>query len=135
MEIGYRGDRITGRVIQCIIHVHQTLGPGFLESVYRRALLIELRKQDLATEAEKEVVVYYDGQKVGRHRLDLLVEGQVILELKTVETLSKAHYAQVRSYLRATRLDVALLVNFADDRADFRRVEIPTVSPGSPDLL
>jgi GxxExxY protein len=123
MEIGYRGDRLTGRVIQCIIHVHQTLGPGFLESVYRRALLIELRKQDLTTEAEKEVVVYYDGQKVGRHRLDLLVEGQLILELKTVEALSKAHYAQVRSYLRAMRLDVALLVNFADDRADFRRVE------------
>jgi GxxExxY protein len=119
----YRGDRLTGRVIQCIIHVHQTLGPGFLESVYRRALLIELRKQDLTTEAEKEVVVYYDGRKVGRHRLDLLVEGQLILELKTVEALSKAHYAQVRSYLRATRLNVALLVNFADDRADFRRVE------------
>jgi hypothetical protein len=89
MEIdGYRGGNLTGRVIQCIIHVHQTLGPGF-----------------------------------GRHRLDLLVEGQVILELKTVEALSKAHYAQVRSYLRATRMDVALLINFADDRADFRRVE------------
>ncbi|MGH7465935.1 MAG: GxxExxY protein [Longimicrobiales bacterium] len=123
MEIEYRGDTLTGRVIRCIIHVHQTLGPGFLESVYRRALLIELRKQHLATEAEKEVVVYYDGQQVGRHRLDLLVEGQVILELKTVEALSKAHYAQVRSYLRATQLDLALLVNFADDRADFRRVE------------
>ncbi|HUH13914.1 MAG TPA: GxxExxY protein [Longimicrobiales bacterium] len=119
----YRGDELTGRVIQCIIHVHQALGPGFLEGVYQRALLIELRNQDLATEAEKEVVVYYDGQEVGRHRLDLLIEGQVIVELKTVEALSKAHYAQVRSYLRATNLDLALLVNFAEDRADFRRVE------------
>lgn len=110
-------------MIRCIILVHQTLGPGFLESIYRRALIIELRKQHLATEAEKEVVVFYDGHEVGKHRLDLLVEGQLILELKTVESLSKAHYAQVRSYLRATRLDLALLVNFANDRADFRRVK------------
>lgn len=124
MEIGpYDGDELTGRVIQCIIHVHQTLGPGFVESVYRRALLIELGKQDLKTETEKAVVVYYDRQPVGKHRLDLLVEGRVIVELKTVDALSKAHYAQVRSYLRATRLSVALLVNFADDRADFRRIE------------
>ena len=132
-----RGDRLTRRVIQCIIQVHQTLGPGFVESVYRRALLIELRKQDLATEAEKEVVIYYDGQKVGQHRLEFLVERQVIVELKAVEALSKAHYAQVRSYLRAARLDIALLVNFGTDRADYRRVEFLTSSPsspGSPDL-
>ncbi|HEX2165886.1 MAG TPA: GxxExxY protein [Longimicrobiales bacterium] len=96
--------KLTGRIIQCIIHVHQTLGPGFLESVYRRALVIELRKQKLTTEAEKEIGrsrkgnrVYYDGQEVGKHRLDLLVEGQVIVELKTAEALGKAHYAQVRS--------------------------------------
>jgi GxxExxY protein len=129
---GYRGDRLTRRVIQCIIQVHQTLGPGFLESVYRRALLIELRKRDLATETEKEVIIYYDGQTVGRHRVDLIVEGRVIVELKTVEALGKAHYAQLRSYLRATRLYKGLLVNFATDRADFRRVEFPTSSPRSP---
>jgi GxxExxY protein len=125
MEIGiYRRDKLTEKIIRCIIQVHQTLGPGFLESVYRRALLIELRKQGLTIEAEKEVIVYYDGQKVGRHRLDLLVEGQVIVELKTVEALSKAYYAQVRSYLKATGLGLALLVNFAEERADFRRIEI-----------
>ncbi|HEX2167711.1 MAG TPA: GxxExxY protein [Longimicrobiales bacterium] len=117
-----RTDKLTGRVIQCIIQVHQTLGPGFLEKVYRRALIIEFGKQRLAIESEKEVAVYYCGEMVGIHRLDILVEQRVIVELKTVETLSKAHYAQVRSYLRATRLEVALLVNFADHRADFRRV-------------
>ena len=119
----HRSDQLTARVIQCIILVHQTLGPGFLESIYRRALLIELRRQDLATEYEKLVIVYYDGHEVGRHRLDLLVEGKLILELKTVEALSRAHYAQVRSYLRATDLHLALLVNFAHDRADFRRIK------------
>src|SRR5918992_1426421 len=111
---GFRDERLTERVIECIIHVHQTLGPGFLESVYRRALLIELRKQHLVTEVEKEIVVYYDNYEVGRHRLDVLVEGQIILELKTVEALSKAHYAQVRSYLKATQLRIAFLINFAD---------------------
>lgn len=132
MEIeNYRADELTGRVIECIIHVHRTLGPGFLENVYRRALLIELRKRNLATENEKEFVVHYDGHEVGRHRLDLLVEGQLIIELKTVETLGKAHYAQVRSYLRAARLNVALLVNFALDRADFRRIAAWNIAPNA----
>jgi GxxExxY protein len=103
--------------------VHRALGPGFLERVYRRALLIELRKHGLAAEVEKVVVVYYDGRDVGRHRLDIVVEGHVVLELKTVERLGKAHYAQVRSCLKASGLVVGLLVNFSDHRADFRRVE------------
>jgi GxxExxY protein len=115
-------EELTGRVIQCVIKVHQTLGPGFVENVYRRALLIELSRHQLVSEAEKNVVVYYAGENVGRHRLDLVVEGRLIVELKTVEALSRAHYAQVRSYLKATSLDVALLVNFADHRADFRRI-------------
>lgn len=102
--------------------MHQTLGPGFLEKVYRRAMRIELCKHRLASETEKQVVIYYDGEEVGRHRLDLVVEGRLIVELKTVEALSRAHYAQVRSYLTAARLDVALLVNFAGHRADFRRI-------------
>jgi GxxExxY protein len=119
----WSGDRLTERVIRCVIHVHQVLGPGFLEKIYRRALLIELRKQGLATEAETVVVVHYDGQEVGRHRLDLIVERQLILELKTVDALSRTHYAQVRSYLRATLLKVALLINLSGDRADFRRIE------------
>jgi GxxExxY protein len=113
---------LTGRTIQCIIRVHQTLGPGFLENVYRHALLIELQRNQLATETEMEVVIQYDGYKVGTHRLDIVVERALIVELKTVESLSRAHYAQVRSYLKATGLDAALLVNFADDRADFRRI-------------
>jgi GxxExxY protein len=119
----YRADKLTERIIFCIIHVHKTLGPGFLESVYRSAVCLELRKHNLSTEVEREIAVYYENREVGRHRLDLLVEGQVILELKTVESFSKAHYAQVRSYLKATGLQMALLVNFSDFRADFRRIE------------
>ena len=87
-------------------------------------MLIELRKASLDAETEKEFVVTYDGQEVGRHRLDLFVNARVVLELKTVEQLSKAHYAQVRSYLKAAGLRMGLLVNFAGERADFRRIEL-----------
>lgn len=116
-------DKFTRLVIECIITVHQTLGPGFLENVYRRALVIELRKRGLQVEAEKEIVIFYDGQEIGRHRLDLVVNASIILELKTVEELGQAHYAQVRSYLKATDIELALLVNFAKEKADFRRIE------------
>lgn len=121
--IEYGEDKLTEAVIQCIIKVHQSLGPGFLESIYRKALLIELKKCGLHVEDEKEVTVHYEGMEVGRHRLDIVVENKVIVELKTVEHLSEAHYAQVRSYLKATGLRVAILVNFAAEKADFRRIE------------
>jgi GxxExxY protein len=72
---------------------------------------------------EGEIDIHYEGDVVGRYRLDLIVEGQVIVELKTVEDLAKAHYAQVRSYLRATGLSIALLANFSREKADYRRIE------------
>lgn len=115
---------LTEKIIECVIRVHRTLGPGFVERVYRRALMIELTRQGVATQTEKEFVVYYRGVEVGRHRLDLLVEKAVIVELKAVECLGKAHYAQVRSYLKASRLQTALLVNFAGELADFRRIQV-----------
>lgn len=114
---------LTPEVVDAIIRVHQVLGPGFLEGVYQRALMIELDKRCLSIEKEKEIEVSYDGQPVGRHRLDIVVGGRVIIELKTVESLGKAHYAQVRSYLKATGLPVAILVNFSTDKADIRRIE------------
>jgi GxxExxY protein len=121
----YREGELTEIIIECIIKVHQALGPGFLESIYRKALLIELRRKQLCVETEKEVIVFYEGEEVGRHRLDILVEGKIIVELKTVEELGRAHYAQIRSYLKATSLKVGILVNFAKEKASFRRVELP----------
>ncbi|MEM8865253.1 MAG: GxxExxY protein [Planctomycetota bacterium] len=117
------GLAITDQIIQGIIKVHQTLGPGFLERVYHNALLLELENRGLHVETEYEVVVYYEGRTVGSHRLDLVVEQQIIVELKCVESLSKAHYSQLRSYLKATGMKTGLLVNFEADKADFRRVE------------
>jgi len=112
--------------------VHNILGPGFAEQIYQRALAIELKKKGLRFATEAEIVITYERQPIGRHRLDFLIEDKVIVELKTVEDLGKAHYAQVRSYLRATGLDVALLVNFSKERADYHRVVSSPHPPSSP---
>ena len=102
------------------------LGPGFLESVYHNALVLQLRKAGLSCEPEKAVVVRYHGEEVGRHRLDLVVKGGVIVELKAVSAPAAVHYEQVRSYLRATGFEVGLLVNFGRERWGVRRIELPT---------
>jgi GxxExxY protein len=122
--VGMR-EGLTERIIGCIIEVHRTLGAGFLEAVYRRALGVELVMQGLTVESEKAVLIHYKGRRVGRHRLDFIVESEVVVELKTVEAIGKAHYAQVRSYLAATGLPTALLVNFSGQLADYRRVDAP----------
>ena len=87
----YEEAELTELIIQCIIKGHQVLGPGFLESIYRKALIIELRKQGLRAKTEKEIAVYYEAEEVGRHRLDVIVEERVIIELKTVEELTEIH--------------------------------------------
>ena len=116
---------LTERIIGCVVQVHRTLGPGFVESIYHKALLLELRSSGLQVQTEREVVVRYLGEEVGRHRIDLIVEEAVVLELKAVPQLVAVHYAQVRSYLRASGLRVGLLVNFGRERADFRRIDSP----------
>ena len=111
-------------VIGCMIEVHKRLGPGFLENVYHRAVEIELQQQGIGFESEKEICVEYRGKKIGIHRLDLFIENQLVVELKTVEALVKKHYAQVRSYLKAVNQPIGLLVNFSDYQLDARRVEL-----------
>ncbi len=116
-------DELSENVISAIIKVHQTLGPGFVEGIYRRTLVIELRKRGVIVESEKKILVYYEGEPVGRHRLDMIVETKIIIELKAVEGLHKAHYAQLRSYMKATGIKQGLLVNFSTVKADFRRLD------------
>jgi GxxExxY protein len=122
-------EALSQQIIGCIMKVHRTLGPGFLEGIYRRALLLELQRSGLKVEAEKSVPVFYEGEEVGLHRLDLVVEDTVVLELKAVPDLAVAHYEQLRSYLRASGLDVGLLVNFGRERSDFRRIDRPAPNP------
>ena len=123
VRMTYHHDQVTSTIIECIIRVHKTLGPGFSESIYRKSLMIELKLHKLDVETEKEVRVYYGDSEVGCYRLDLVVNQKIIVELKTVDAINQVHYAQARSYMKALKSNVAILVNFSRERADFRRLE------------
>jgi GxxExxY protein len=100
------------RIIGICIIVHRELGPGLLESIYRRAICLELEAAGLAFEVEKQFPVMYRGIVLCHHRVDIVVEGTVLIEIKACERLAPVHYAQVLSYLRISKLPVALLMNF-----------------------
>jgi len=117
------GKREINKIIGCCIEVHKELGPGFLESIYHKALEIKFIKESIPFESEKEIQIYYHKKLVDTHNLDFLIENEIILELKTVEEIHKKYYAQVRSYLKATEKEIGLLVNFTDFKLDVRRIE------------
>ena len=110
--MGYDFESLSGQIIEAAIGVHKELGPGFLESIYESAMKVALCHHNITYEAQKEVIVFFEGEEVGTHRLDLLVGGEIVVELKAIKALEDIHFAQVRSYLRATRLHVGLLMNF-----------------------
>ncbi len=103
---------ITEKIIGCAIKVHKELGPGLLESIYESAMLIELQRCNLYTENQKKLVVKYDGIEIGEHRLDLLVEKTVVIELKSVERFDPVFQAQLLGYLKLGGYPVGLLINF-----------------------
>jgi GxxExxY protein len=103
---------LTGKIIEAAYKVHNTLGFGFLENVYQNALMVELEKTELKAEKEKTVQVNYDGFLVGDYKADIVVEDKVILELKAVKDLHSTHEAQLVNYLKATDMEVGLLINF-----------------------
>ena len=119
----WRKEELTDSIINACINVHKELGPGFLESIYHNALKVECAKQNLSFKSEKEIHIFYKDVEVGVHRLDLFVEDEIVVELKTVEEIIGKYYAQVRSYLKAVDKEIGLLVNFADCKLDVRRVE------------
>jgi GxxExxY protein len=100
------------QVIGCAIAVHRELGPGFLESIYVQALSLELDARFIAFEREKPVVVVYRATAIPGQRLDFLVDGRLIVEVKAVAALEPIHVAQVLSYLKTTKLRLALLIKF-----------------------
>jgi GxxExxY protein len=123
---------LCGQVIGAAMKVHSTLGPGFLESVYQNALIWELRKAGPRSEAEKPISVHYDGQLVGAFTADVLVDDAVIVELKAVQTLAKAHEVQLVNYLVATGFDEGLLLNFGAERLEFKKkFRLPESEPVS----
>jgi GxxExxY protein len=113
---------LTERIIAAAIRVHKELGPGFLETMYEEALAIELTAAGLAFERQKLLPVFYREHLIGEHRLDFLVEGKVIVELKAISAIEDIHFAIVRSYLKAANLHDALVLNFAGVRLIVKRV-------------
>ena len=111
---------LTDRVIGAFYSVYNRLGYGFTEKVYENALALELRKLGLQVEQQKSIRVYYDGQVVGEYFADIVVNGAVILELKAIRQFSKEHEAQLLNYLKATTVEVGMLLNFGP-KSDFRR--------------
>jgi len=114
-------EELTERIIGCAMQVHSTLGPGFLEPVYEKALAHELAKAGLRTECQKPITVTYDGIAVGDFCADLFVEDTVVVENKAVQALHAANEVQLVNYLTATGVDIGLLLNFGSDRLQFRR--------------
>ena len=109
-------DELTEKVIGAAIEVHRILGPGLLESIYEEALCHELQLRGIACERQKEIDVVYKGQIIKGQKLDILVEGEVVLELKALAKLPDVATAQTLSYLKSTGLERALLINFSQSR-------------------
>jgi len=112
---------LAGKIIGMATKVHTTLGAGFLESVYHKALAHELKKAGVQFESEKPLNVFYDGILVGDFMADFLVEKEVIVELKAVQTLAAVHEVQTVNYLVATGIDIGLLLNFGSERLDYKK--------------
>ena len=121
-ESGYVYSELTGAVIGCAIEVHSILGTGFQEVVYQRALAVEMESRGLSFAREWEVPVLYKERQVGTRRVDFLVDGKVVVELKAISGLENVHLAQAINYLEAFGLEVGLLLNFGAAKLEFRRV-------------
>ena len=114
-------NEITYQINGAVFEVNRVLGAGFLEKVYENALLIELHERGLKADSQVPLKVHYKGKVVGEYVVDVMVEDQVILELKSIDKLQKIHEAQLLNYLKATGMKVGLLINFKYPKADIKR--------------
>lgn len=115
-------EEITSPIIGAAIAVHKELGPGFLESVYENALVVELRRRSVPFQRQVAVPILYQDVEVGLHRLDLFIADEIVVELKAVREISDLHFAVVRSYLRAVERKHGLILNFSKQTIDVKRV-------------
>lgn len=118
---GLEDEELTFKIRGCVFEVFRVLGAGFLEQVYQKALVHELEVQGLRADGQRALEVIYKGTSVGLYIADILVEDRVVVELKAVESLTKAHEAQLLNYLKASGERVGLLVNFTHPKAEIRR--------------
>ena len=122
MSVDDARDPLTQRILAAAFEVSNSLGHGFLESVYQRALAHELALAGLSVEREKSFRIIYKEAEVGIYAADLIVNGQVIVELKSVDALGSAHTAQCLNYLKASDIKIGLLINFGRPRIEYKRL-------------
>lgn len=120
----YKHSEITQKIIGSAMKVHNTLGTGFQEVIYQRALAIEMSKQGLSFVREMEMPIFYENEEIGRRRVDFFVEGKIMVELKAVSELEKVHLAQALNYLEAYKMEIGLLINFGNTKLDFKRLTL-----------
>ena len=120
----FKYKELTYAIIGAAMEVHTQLGPGFPEEAYQKSLEIELRERGFSVSPQHRIVVEFKGQQVAEYFLDILVEGKVVAELKAVERLAPVHHAQVVSYLRASGLEVGLLLNFGEVSLRHKRIVV-----------
>lgn len=118
----YLHSDLSSKIIKAFYNVYNTLGFGFLEKVYENAMMIELRKFNLTCKQQQHIDVFYDSEKVGDYYADIIVEDKIIIELKAAKTIVDEHEAQLVNYLRATDIEVGLLLNFGEIPKHIRRV-------------
>jgi GxxExxY protein len=115
-------EELTRKIIGCAMKVHSTLGSGFQEVIYQRALDIEMHKQRLAFDREMEMTIFYEGIDIGTRRVDFFVEDKIMVELKAVSIMTDAHLAQAINYLEAYKMPIGLLINFGSKSMEHKRV-------------
>jgi len=116
-------ETLTGQILEAAFEVSNELGTGFLESVYEQSLFIALKDKGIRAERQQPIKVFFRGQLVGAFKADLVVENEVILEIKAVKTLAPEHVAQTLNYLRATGKPIAMLLNFGPPKLEWRRFD------------
>jgi GxxExxY protein len=121
MLLDNRFNNLTQTIIGCAMSVHRELGSGFPEIIYQRGLAVEMKQAKLAFQGEIHLPVFYKDTNIGSRRADFLVEGQVLVELKALGELADSNFSQVVNYLKAYRLEVALLINFGEPSLRYRR--------------
>ena len=115
-------EEITRKIIGCAMKVHSTLGNGFQEVIYQRALAIEMTKQGLSFQREMEMTIYYEGEDIGTRRVDFFVEEKIMVELKAITELNDSNLNQCQNYLEAYNLPVGLLINFGSNSLQYKRI-------------
>jgi GxxExxY protein len=125
----YKYSELTGRIIGCAMTVHKTLGNGFQEVIYQRALEIEMQLAEIEFSREFEMPIFYRGEQIGTRRVDFLVEEKVSVELKALIKTENVHLAQAINYLEAYNIEIGLLINFGNTKLEFHRLENKKYKP------